>query len=65
MILVNGRSFEWREGLTIQQIMEEKRYTSPRIVVKVNDVLVKQVDWVSCTVDDGDDVRIIHLIAGG
>lgn len=65
MIAVNGRDFEWREGLTIQGILDERGYTSPRIVVKVNGEVVRQEHWGTYVVCDGDDVRAIHLIAGG
>ena len=65
MILVNGRDAEWREGLTIHSLMQEHRFTSPRIVVKVNGQLVRHEQWVSYVVQDGDDVLVLHLIAGG
>ena len=65
MIQVNGRDFEWRKGLTIQAVLEAHKYTAPRIVVKVNGQVVRQKDWDTFTVQDGDDVRVIHLIAGG
>ena len=65
MISVNGHEFEWREGLTIQGILDERGYTSPRIVVKVNGEVVRQGQWSTYAVHDGDDVRAIHLIGGG
>jgi sulfur carrier protein len=65
VIRVNGHDFEWREGLTIQGILDERGYTSPRIVVKVNDQVVRQQHWSTYTVRDGDDVKAIHLIGGG
>lgn len=65
MIQVNGRDFEWQEGLTIQAILDAHRYSSPRIVVKVNGEVVRRPEWSHYLVDDGDDVRAIHLIGGG
>jgi sulfur carrier protein len=65
VITVNGRDFEWRDALTIQAILDAHKYTSPRIVVKVNGEVVRQTDWSVFVVQDGDDVRAIHLIAGG
>ncbi len=65
MIAVNGRDTEWREGLTIRIIMQENKYTSPRIVIKVNGHVVRQEQWESYAVQDGDDVLVLHLIAGG
>ncbi len=65
MITVNGRDFEWREGLTVQAILDECGYTAPRIVVKVNGQVVRREHWTTHVVRDGEDVRAIHLIAGG
>ena len=65
MIAVNGRDFEWRKGLTVQAILDQLKYTSPRIVVKVNGEVVRQKDWKTFVVDDGDDLRAIHLICVG
>lgn len=65
MITVNGEKMAWRDGLTIQAILEEKKYTSPRIVVKVNDEVVRRPEWSTFLVQDGDSVRAIHLIGGG
>jgi sulfur carrier protein len=65
VISVNGRDFEWREGLTIQAILDERGYTAPRIVVKVNGEVVRREQWGTYVVRDGEEVRAIHLIAGG
>lgn len=65
MITVNGDKMEWREGLTVQALLDEKRYTSPRIVVKVNNEVVRRPRWGTYLVEDGDDVRAIHMIGGG
>jgi len=65
MITVNGRETKWWDGMTIRDVLREHRYTSPRIVVKVNGQLVLKKNWDVFVVEDGDDVRAIHLIAGG
>ena len=65
MIRVNGRDFEWREGLTIRAILKAHKYTSPRVIVKVDGELVRQENWDKFIVQDGADVRAIHLIGGG
>jgi sulfur carrier protein len=65
VIQVNGRPAEWHAGLTIRDIMEAQGYTAPRIIVKVNGELVRQEQWDSYLVQDGDDVRVLHMIAGG
>lgn len=65
MIKVNDRDFEWEEGLTVVKLLEKKRYTFPKIIVRINGQLVKKEDWPSTIINDGDDVKAIHVFAGG
>lgn len=65
MIRVNGHEAEWRENMTVVDMLKEQNYTSPKIVVKVNDQIVRKQDWETFILHDGDFVRAIHLIGGG
>ncbi len=65
MIKVNGHDAEWREGMTVRDLMRDHAFKSPRIIVKVNGTWVRQSDWDTHHVQDGDDVRVLHMIAGG
>ncbi|MBP7222368.1 MAG: sulfur carrier protein ThiS [Sedimentibacter sp.] len=65
MIKLNNRDFPWEEGLTIEKIMEIKKYTFSKIIVKVNGNHIEKEEYASTIVNDGDVVEIIHLLAGG
>lgn len=65
MIKVNDRDFEWEEGLTVVKLLEKKRYTFPKIIVRINGQLIKKEDWPNTIINDGDDVKAIHVFAGG
>lgn len=65
MIKVNNRDFEWEEGLTVEKLLQKKRYTFPKIIVKINGQLIKKEDWPNAIINDGDDVKAIHIFAGG
>ncbi|MFZ5966512.1 MAG: sulfur carrier protein ThiS [Bacillota bacterium] len=65
MIKVNSKDFEWEEGLTVQRLLEKKRYTYPKIIVKINGHLISKEEYHSTLINDGDDVQAIHLLAGG
>ncbi len=66
MIQVNKRKeVEWEEGMTVSALLERLNYTYPHIIVKVNGELVRREAYDACTIPDGADVRVIHLIAGG
>lgn len=65
MILVNHEEMEWEAGMTIQDVLDRRKYTFPMIVVKVNDQVVEKEAYGSFEVPDGADVRVVHLISGG
>lgn len=66
MITLNKREqLEWREGLTVQALLEQKTYTYPHIIVSINGTVVKHDAYAETLIPDEADVRVIHLIAGG
>lgn len=65
MIKVNGKEFPWKEGMTVNELFKLKKYTYPRIVVKINRQLVKDEDYDTKVIRNGDDVQCFHLMAGG
>jgi sulfur carrier protein len=65
MIQVNGRDFQWVEGLTVEKLIELKRYVYPRKIVRINDKIINEEEYASTVICLGDDVKIIHLMAGG
>lgn len=65
MIKLNNRDFEWEEGLTVQGLLNKKSYTYPKLIIKINHVLILSEEYASTFIRDGDDVKVIHLLAGG
>ena len=65
MIKVNNRDFGWVEGLTIQEILTQKNYVYPNIIVKINGVYIPPEKYATTQVLDGDDVLALHMFGGG
>jgi thiamine biosynthesis protein ThiS len=65
MLQVNHEEMEWEPGMTIQDILDRRKYTFPMIIVKVDGKLVPKEAYATFRVEDGADVRVIHLISGG
>ena len=65
MIKVNNKDFPWEEGMTVQRLLDLKGFTYPKLIVKINDELVYSEDYATTPIHDGDDVKAIHLLAGG
>ncbi|WP_027365464.1 sulfur carrier protein ThiS [Desulfotruncus alcoholivorax] len=65
MIKVNGRNFEWEKNLTVTKLLQKKNYTFPSIVVQINGKFIPQAQYETALINDGDDVKVIHLTSGG
>ena len=66
MIRVNDRDeIEWQEGMTVARLLEVCRFTSPKIAVFVNGMLVRREGYQVSQIDDGSEVKVLHLIGGG
>ncbi len=53
------------EQLTVQELIEKKNFTFKLLVTKINGKLVKKENRSEVSIQDGDDVAVIHLISGG
>jgi len=65
-ITLNNRNEELPgERMTISEILALKNFTFPRIIVRLNDKLIKKPAYIETMVKDGDILNVIHLISGG
>ncbi|NLW72571.1 MAG: sulfur carrier protein ThiS [Chloroflexi bacterium] len=65
MIKLNSREHPWRQGLTVQNLIDEEEFVFKHIVVRVNGVPIDEEDYAATVISDGDDVLVLHLMAGG
>jgi sulfur carrier protein len=66
MVTVNNRDkLDWREGMTVQAVLDAMRYDYALIVVSVNGAPVERDAYATHPVPDGADVQVIHLAHGG
>jgi sulfur carrier protein len=66
MVRVNDRlEIEWHDGMTVRDLLKACKFTFPMINVLVNGKLVRKEQYDTYTIEDGAEVRVIHLITGG
>ena len=67
MIRINDGKFEveWKEGMTIEDLLKACNFTYPMVVVSVNGQVVRREDYATHPLADGDEVKVLHLISGG
>jgi sulfur carrier protein len=65
-IILNFADAEFPETeLSIEKIMELRRYSFPLIISRLNGVIVPREARASAFVYDGDEVELYHLVSGG
>ena len=63
---LNHREYAgFREGMTIQDVIAENRFTWPNLVVVLNGKVIKPEDYDGTLIDARDGLEVIHLLAGG
>ncbi len=65
MIKVNGDPLEWRDGMTLRDVLVAKNYTFPLLIVTLDGELFLRPDYDTTPVPDGADVKVVHLMSGG
>lgn len=65
MILVNGDSIPWTEGMTVRDVLAAKNYVFKMLVVRINGRVIPRNEFDTAGVPDGAEVDVIHLISGG
>lgn len=66
MVTINNRDrVDWREGMTVRELLDKLGYTYVLITVAVNEVLVAEEDYETHLVPDHAEVTVFHLAHGG
>ena len=65
MIQVNGDPLEWKDGMTVRDVLTLKRFTFPLLVITVNDDIIDRKHYDATTIPDGASVKVVHLMSGG
>ena len=65
MITAKGKRLEWRQGLTVRDILDTLEYNYPSVLVRVNGTIVRRKDWDSTVVQDEAQVEVLPIVAGG
>lgn len=65
MITVDGRKMQWRQGLTVDRLLEILEDVEHVAVLRLNGKLISLPNFSVTPVPDGAIIELIPLIAGG
>jgi thiamine biosynthesis protein ThiS len=66
MIIVNNRDkIEWKEGITITDVLKIMGYNYSMISVMINGEYVEDEDYDTTVISNNTDIGIFHIHHGG
>ena len=66
MLIINDRDkLDWREGMTVQDLLDAFGYNYVLITITVNGTLVPREEWARYRIPDEAAVGVFHLAHGG
>ncbi|WP_345991629.1 sulfur carrier protein ThiS [Sulfurimonas sp. HSL-1716] len=64
-ITVNGNMREVKEGISMQELINELGLQDKVMAAALNMEVVKQENWASCRLKDKDRVELLDFVGGG
>ncbi|MBI5490129.1 MAG: sulfur carrier protein ThiS [Deltaproteobacteria bacterium] len=62
---MNDEPLPWRAGLTVADVLREREFVFPLLVVSIDGVHVPRDAFAATAVPDGAVVVVMHLMSGG
>jgi len=64
-IIVNGQAKEFKDGLTVDELLKELSLDGKVMAAAVNMDIVKQDNWNKHQLLDGDKLELLDFVGGG
>ncbi len=65
MIMINDTEIPWVKGKTVEKMLKENNFLLHLSIVKINGHILNKNSFSTHVVNDNDNLKIIHLVAGG
>lgn len=65
MIKVNKEDMAYQEGMTVEDVLQKKKYTFRLITVIVNGQVIPRDKYSTFKITDGDSIDVVHIMSGG
>ena len=64
-IIINGNMREFRDNLSMKDLISELNLEDKVMAAALNMEVIKQNNWVTCKLNDGDKVELLDFVGGG
>ena len=64
-LTVNGNETDFKDSLTVTELLASLQIEPARVAVEVNLNIIKKCDYEKQALKDGDTVEIVNFVGGG
>ena len=64
-IVVNGENYSVKDGITVEELLNELKVKDKVMAVAVNMQIVKKENWKSYKIKDSDKLELLQFVGGG
>ncbi|MDE7169453.1 MAG: sulfur carrier protein ThiS [Mucispirillum sp.] len=64
-VMVNGFIYDFKENVSMEDIIEELKITNLNIIAEINGEIVRRRDFGNRKIGENDRVEIVQFVGGG
>ena len=64
-IVINGETKEVREGITVDELLDELSIKDKTMATAIDMQVVKKEEWDKRVIKEGEKVEFLHFVGGG
>lgn len=64
-VQINGEAREFSSPLSLASLLEQMGLKADRVAVELNRNIVPRDQWTATSLNEGDQLEIVHFVGGG
>lgn len=64
-LIVNGQETDTPEGVTVSQLLQQRKLNPATVIVECNYEIIPKEDWDSLVLKEADQIEILAFVGGG
>jgi thiamine biosynthesis protein ThiS len=64
-LTINGKEKDFEDSLSLALLIEQLGMKGDRVAVELNREIVSRAQWAETTLNDRDQLEIVHFVGGG
>lgn len=65
LVVLNGRKADLPEGITVMELLAQRKLDPDTVIIEYNGELVKKDTWSDIVLKENDRLEILRFVGGG